>query len=355
MPSSPSPKDLQTLRTQTTTLSTLLTHYLSLLSPTTAAPTPPPTLPPNPPPPLPVLADAAKLLKAHTTKLGLLLLNKPFSPTAIAKILAEISATCLPAMMSAVQICAAQREVWGAVMVGEVRARVRRVVVEVKGLVREVESQVGEATRAGSSNGVNGEGDKREGRDALTTTGWLGLVVKKAEQYRATLLDAVAELKEWGEDEGDNEVDREEETWSGDDEEDDFDNAFDAPKLPRDQKELRAQLEAALKKLKVVGMLYQALVKRRLKTFPFSGTTSGDWSGDAWSMGILDEVMETLKSIPESVDDLASAFYELDGVEAKKRIEECCKDAVTAKDLVIQNWEEKMTSSQLGRRSGIRF
>lgn len=239
-------------------------------------------------------------------------------------------------------------------MVAEVRARVRRVVVEVRGLVGEVESQLEDVAQAGSSNGVNGDGEKREGRDPLATTGvvWeacdalselatlgvVGLVVKKAEQYRATLLDAVAELKEWGEDEGDEE-DGEEGKWSGDDEEDDFDNAFDALKLPRGQKELRAQLESALKKLKMVGMLYQALVKRRLKTFPFSGTTAGDWSGDAWSMGILDRVMETLKSIPESVDDLASAFYELDAVEAKKRLEECCKDAVAAKDLVAQNWE----------------
>ena len=49
--------------------------------------------------------------------------------------------------------------------------------------------------------------------------------------------------------------------------------------------------------------------------------------------------MHTLKSIPETVDDIAAAFYDLDGDEAKQTLAKCCDEAKKAIELVRGNWE----------------
>lgn len=168
--------------------------------------------------------------------------------------------------------------------------------------------------------------------------GIVGLVVKKAQEFRAVLLDAVEELKEWGEDAEED----------GDDAEtsDDEDDIFGAEnKLGKDDTVLRQLLDTSIKKLKMVSMLYQALLKRRLKTYPTVKTamttmTNGTTGPERKPAGILDELMVLLKSIPESVDDLASAFYDLDEDGVKETLQKCCTAAKTAADLVKQNWTD---------------
>ncbi|KAL1637648.1 hypothetical protein SLS58_009252 [Diplodia intermedia] len=187
--------------------------------------------------PLALLADTAKLLKAHTTKLSLLLLTPPFTATAIGKVLREMGA--------------------------------------------------------------------------------------------ATVLDAVEELKEWGEDEDDGDDGDED---SGDEDGDDLFGCEE--RLGKGNDELRAQLDAALKKVKTIAVLYQALVKRRLKTYPAAG-------GHGAGVETLDELLEILRAIPDSVDEMASAYYDLDGDEAKKVFAKIAADAVRASDLVKQSWDGK--------------
>src|SRR5438876_242251 len=114
--------------TLTTTLS-LLRQFLSSLS-TTPPPTTTTTNPPTASDPLPLLSTAATLTKAHTTKLSLLLLTPPFTPTAISGVLHDLSAGALPVMMTAVEQCSP--EVWGQTLSDEVRGGVRRVL---RGLV----------------------------------------------------------------------------------------------------------------------------------------------------------------------------------------------------------------------------
>lgn len=203
-----------------------------------------------------------------------------------------------------------------------------------------------------------------EKQDVLATTGvvWeacdallkacedgvVGLVVKRVEEWRGTLLDAVEELKEWGEDvedeEEENKVEDSDEEDRGFGDEDDIFGA--ANKLGKGDKELKELLDTSVKKLKMVCMLYQALIKRRLKTFPktstVAATTNGDASGSTSdSLSKLDELMGQLKGIPETVDDLASTFYDLDGDEAKQTLDKCCKEAKTAAQLVKQSWAGK--------------
>jgi Grap2 and cyclin-D-interacting len=195
-----------------------------------------------------------------------------------------------------------------------------------------------------------------EGCDALVglcEAGVVGLAVRRAEEWRGVLLDAVVEMREWGE-EADEDGDEEEDGGEGSGEEDEggFEVFGAANRLGKGDGELRALLEASVRKLKTVAVLYQALVKRRLKTFPppFASAPSpkdGDADADAAAAAVaqrvqtLDELMALLKSIPESVDELASAFYDLDGDEAKVLLKKCCDDAVRAATIVQQNWDGK--------------
>ncbi|KAK7533854.1 uncharacterized protein J3D65DRAFT_631572 [Phyllosticta citribraziliensis] len=338
------PADLKTLVDLAESTSNLLSQFLKTLSNTSQdAPSAP--LDENIDP-LALFHDSAKLLRAHTTKLSLLLINKPFTASAITKVLREVSGTVLPAMMGGVQLATqlSASHKLPVLVEKEVRARVRRIMsafseeaAEIKGMAERVLDE---------GNGGGKRPDGREGRDTLSSTGvvweacdalmdvqqfgFAGILVQRVEEWKATLLDAVEELKEWGE-EADEEDEAEDDEDSGDDE--DFDDMFGGDKMPKGNKELREQLEKTLKKTKTISVLYQALVKRRLKALPKNTSVQ--------NVETLDLLMDVLQSIPESVDDMASSFYDLDAEEAAEIFNKCCSDAVRASELVKQNWEAK--------------
>ncbi|OJD33115.1 uncharacterized protein BKCO1_3300035 [Diplodia corticola] len=371
MPPNKPSSDLPSLIDLTTSTSTLLTHFHASLAPpptvtssssphpaTTTSTTTPVT--PSTPTPLALLADTAALLKAHTTKLSLLLLNDPFTPSAIASVLRDMADRVVPAMMAGAEAVSGQQQqssfLFPAVVVREVRARVRRIVGAVAEEVGEVRGRaVAEAEAKAKAEGGKGKKGKVEGnggRGALSSTGlvWeacdalvevkekgvVGVVVGQVEGWRGMVVDAVEELKEWGE-EGEDEDDDEEDglDGSGDEDEDDiFGGGGGGDKLGKGNEELRAQLDATLKKVKTITVLYQALVKRRLKTYPAGGS-------DASAVETLDRLLDILQRIPDSVDDMASAYYDLDGEEAKKAFAKISADAVRASDLVKQSWDGK--------------
>lgn len=321
----------------------------------------------RPPPPLPLLNDSARLLKAHVTKLSLLAINKPFTPSAIAAVLGELAASCLPAMMGAVQTCEARRDAHGAFFVAEVRARVRRVMREVLGLTREVRV-IAEAAAGAGSAGKAAAGAARKGggaaggsgRDSLSATGVVwdgcdevvalcgmgagGLAVAQAEAYRDTLRDAIGELREWREGadtehegrEEDGLLDSEDEGVDGD--RDSLDDVFNAANsLPKDRAGLRRLVAAAEEVLKKVVILYAALVKRRLKVFPKVAADAERTE----HVRRLDDVMGALKSIPDMVDELADVFYNLDEDAARGLLVQIVEKARSTAALADQNFQGK--------------
>jgi hypothetical protein len=183
----------------------------------------------------------------------------------------------------------------------------------------------------------------------LCDGGVVELVLKKAQQLRAVLLDAVEEIKEWGEDVASDSEDEEDkaEGSGGDDDgfgdEDDFFGANN--KIGKGDVELKALLDRSVKKLKMVAIMYQAVGKRRLNTFPAVrgsnpasavATNSGD-EGDTPAQR-LDKLMQILKTIPESVDDLASTFYELEQEEAEVALKKVCDEAKSAVEMMEKSW-----------------
>jgi hypothetical protein len=89
--------------------------------------------------------------------------------------------------------------------------------------------------------------------------------------------------------------------------------------------------------LKKVDILYRALVKRRLKTYKSVAAVEGKKS----SAERVDELLENLRSLPDSIDDMASNFYDLDEEAAKAALDDCVKKACEAARLAKLDYNEK--------------
>jgi hypothetical protein len=337
--------DAKALLSKVSTLETLLTHFTKTLATPPSSTALPAKGSPNP---FHILRDASHLLKAQTTKLGLLLINDPFTPTAVSKVLSACEAECLPGIMGAVELCHFQ--IWGNIMVREVKLRVEAVFTA----FREILQDIRKKCEGGSVTVVAKEKSKEK---TLASTGqvWgacdslieleklglVGLTLRKVEEFRGMLVDAMEELKEWGEDEEDLD-----EGFGGSDEGDDGDrdsieDIFSAAnKLPSHRDDLRELLDEALRQLKLVDMLYKAVAKRRIKKFPHKTPPLEDESARA-QVNTLDGMVTLLKSIPESVDDLANAFYELDAEEANTILFKITSDAKVTATTVTKSWDNK--------------
>jgi hypothetical protein len=348
------PKDLRSLIDLTHTTQALLAHYQSSLAPTKDTTSSSQTSSSEIPDPLEVVRSSTTLLKSHTTTLSLLLITPPLTPSALIAKLNDVTTGPLSGMVAAASYVPSewQKGDIGNIMRTEVKAQVRRLLAT-WGDVLELVLKMAER-RSGKDEGkkdIGKEATEKEKQDVLSATGvvWeacdallklcadgvVGLVVRKAQELRAVLLDAIEELKEWGEDVEDGE--------DGAEGSDDEDNIFGAEnKLGKDDKELKELLDTSVKKLKMVGMLYQALIKRRLKTYPATSTlepTAAMTNGATASLSkTLDELIGILKTIPETVDDIAGAFYDLDGDEAKQTLDRCCREAKSAIELVGKSW-----------------
>jgi hypothetical protein len=309
--------------------------------------------------------DAASLIKAHSTKLSLLIINKPFTPTAVNTVLRELAAGPLPGLASAVELCDAAR--YTKVMRDEVQYRVLRVLSEFANLVREIplDGQVlsndqkngtGSSTGKGSLASTGVVWDACDALIALKKLGIAGLVIQKAEQYQATLKDALEELQEWGDEEPDDDEEDEGTDSDGDDgfggsgsnaAQDALDSMFASQKhIPRDDPEkVRERLESTLRRLKLVLLMYTAVIKRRFKTLPalphpeLPAELKAKSNEDPGITLCLDEVLSLLKKLPDDVDELANAFYELDSADIDKRMDACFFTGFAAVELLVKNWE----------------
>lgn len=343
------PKDLRTLIDLTKTTQALLTHFQSSLAPskdTTSKSDASATEIANP---LDVIKASTTLLKSHTTTLSLLLINPPLTPSAIIAKIGDVSSGPLNSLVAAASYVPqeGQKGDIGNIMRTEVKSQVRRllgtwgeVLVIILKMAEKRQDMQGKdkgPTESEKQEVLSSTGVLWDACDALIklcADGVVGLVVKKAQELRAVLLDAIEELKEWGED-----VEDDDDGAEGSDDEDEIFGASN--KIGKDDKELKQLLDTSVKKLKMVGMLYQALVKRRLKTYPASSILEPTAAPDGTTSTPckrLDELMNTLKTIPETVDDIAGAFYDLDEDEAKQTLDKCCGEAKSAIELVKQSW-----------------
>ncbi|KAL5315287.1 hypothetical protein ACEPPN_016154 [Leptodophora sp. 'Broadleaf-Isolate-01'] len=345
-------EDLETLKSTVATALALLAQLQTPAAPTANATTTQVHA-------LDLAHDAASLIRAHSTKLSLLIINKPFTASAITTVLRELVSGPLPGLASAVEHCDGAK--YTKAMNEELRYQAGRVFTEFGTLVKAIPLD-GKILSDDAKNGTGSS--KGKGSLAMTGTVWqacdavvglkalgiAGLVIKKAEQYRATLKDALEELQEWGEEESDGEDD---EGDTGSVDEDDAQAAVDGMfgnqrHIPSDDPEkIRPRLESSLKRLRLLSLMYQAVVKRRFKTLPklplpeYTAEQREDSNQSPKVVVCVDEVLDLMKVIPDMVDELASAFYELDGLDIDERMDQCFNSGLAAAQLLVRDWKGK--------------
>lgn len=308
--------------------------------------------------------DAASLLKAHSTKISLLIINKPFTATAINTVLREVSAGPLPSLASAVELC--DGSLYTEAMAKELRWMVEKVLAEFAAFLNEIplNGEILSVDQKNGSGGTVGKGSLAstgvvwqacEQVMALKSMGIAGLVIQKALQYRDTIKDALEELQEWGEEEDSEDEDDEQYDNGHSEDEDDLsdpaqqaiDDMFGNQRhIPKDDtNKIRQRLESSLKRLRLIALMFEAVVKRRFKTLPIlpliepNAEPKPKQDGTPRVVQTLDEVLNVMKKLPDITDELANGFYELDTTEIDKQMDDLFFTGFAATELLVKNWQ----------------
>ncbi|CAF9930078.1 MAG: hypothetical protein HETSPECPRED_007536 [Heterodermia speciosa] len=350
--------DLYSLRIAVKSVLALLSSFQSSLTSSEAFP---PSDISNQPNPLRLLSDACALLKAQTTKLSLLIINKPFTPTAITFILNNISTECLPALITALELCPSKQ--YTALLREHIRANLLRIMKEMTSLLATI--PVDEKVLVTSVGSVNEE----NGRDTLSSTGviWevcdtlmalasnglVDLAVNKADAYHALIKDALAELEEWNPDEEDDDMfssgsSAQSESNQGVDSEHAAGSppttAMNAMTLtpPATPTPIRQMYDQTLATLRMIRLLYPALRKRRVQTFPsINSSTPMDQLPTSWQIYAFDNLMKSLRTFSETADELAGSLYSQDEEQASGGLEAIRIFALECIQDVDQSWDRK--------------
>lgn len=345
------------LKSHVKSTSSLISQLETILYDIAVAKSPSAITPPSSsttPPSVDVVAlahDSASLIKAHTTKLSLLIINEPFTPSAIVKVLKELVAGPIPGIASAAQLCDAEK--YTAVARQDLAWRCHRVLKEVKGLIDTIPLNGKILSTEKKSGGAGGKGSMAstgviwsacDDVILLKKLGTAGLLVRKVEEYRDTLKDVLEELQEWKE-EGEEREDEEEEDQveyvtnhldaTHLDAQDMLDDLMNPQHIPRDDPgKIKERLDSCLKRLRLTTILYTAIVKRRLKVLPAQPAPP-----ESTVTQRLDEVLPVLKRIPHRFNELACAFYELEPDAIDRAMDACFFDAFAASEMLMMSWD----------------
>jgi hypothetical protein len=293
---------------------------------------------------LPLLTASSSALKAQVTKLSLLAITTPFTHSAVGTVLRELNEAVLPSLVTAVLLVTPAQ--YTKAFHSEVLVLAKTAFTELNGLVQEVQ-RVGVKKDQEKKDGVKESDVTKLEKDAVmlatgrvwdacdTATdvagkGVVGFVMRRVEQWRDLVRDAVEEIEDWDpEEEGDEFFDEllDDERKGADDDDDSED----------DDEEETAALEehkkSTLRFLKPVAQVYPAIINNRLKN---AGNTSL-----ASEVGVkkLESLMLNLKAIPDDLDEAAGALYEADFEKSTQYLQKIRKCAIQAVELVALPWD----------------
>lgn len=311
--------------------------------------------------------DAASLTKAHATKLSLLIINEPFTPSAVVAVLRDLVVSPVPGLAAAVEACSPHR--YSRCLQRELAWLSMRVLSELREVIAKIPtdgSVVSAQHRHGSGpagkGSVTATGVLWSACDdlvSLSANGLSGFFVSKAADWTSTLQDIMEELREWadqdpGPDPGlvAGSVDRDDQDGSNSVDELGqhventhlstqaiLDEVFNGqPPIPRsDPNRIRPRLESSVRRIRLVILLYQAISKRRFRNIPLPSSSSS--SATVVVPKRLDEAAVVLSGIPDRFGDLACAFYDLEQDEIDKLMDQCFLDAFAASELLSQDWD----------------
>lgn len=296
--------------------------------------------------PLALSSTAAALIKAQITKLTLLALNKPFTPSSIIQILNTVSTSPLPALITAVQQCDAVK--FGKFARNELQSKVSRLLGVYKNLLDEIPTtaEAQQSKIAASRTKSSGNHRSTDQRAALRGTGlvWeicdeivsfseqgLGIMAsKKMTSYRELYNDATEEIAKWLH--ADQSSDHVEEHLNdlslGDT---DSDSTFIVSFSSHPTKETIPIAEWALDVLHLIALLYLPLIKRRIQRFPECNKKTALVTVPTKDIPKLDLVLDAGKSWSEQIDLIAEALFENDA-----------ESAIIQVDRLIESTEESV-------------
>lgn len=310
--------------------------------------------------------DSATLIKAHATKISLFIINEPFTPSAISTVLRQLIQEPIPAIASAVQLCHADS--YTRLIRRDLAWRCGRVLKETRELIQKIpkdgkvlpkEKRDGPSSAKGGKGSIMATGVLWNVCDEVINFANLGVVghlVHRAEHFRDTLKDVMEELKEWSEEQDeDDDGDGEDSDDAGDGQDQDVQDLADGVSnthistqamiddlmnsntvIPRDDPDkIRDRLESTLRRLRLTVLLFQALIKRRLKTVPKLPLAPKD---DSVVVSRLDEVLPLLRKMADRFNSLAVAFYDLDSAEITRLMDQCFFDAFAVSELLAKPW-----------------
>ncbi|KAL9625892.1 MAG: hypothetical protein Q9204_007758 [Flavoplaca sp. TL-2023a] len=348
----------------------------------------------NPPNALALLHDSISILRAQVTKLSLLLLNKPFTPSAIASVLTSISTECLPGLMTVYEVCSP--DTYGKVMQTEVRNQLRDLVSAMRHLGDQTASMP-DFANMNAPEGPEGSKDLIGRREeilqvtgqvwsvcdrilAIASFGIVGLAMNNAKQWEALIKDAIEELEEWdpdADDDFDMDLDSEHEEKSSGEKvsgsavkDEQQHQVNDAPTVrikhqsngtvldednttlsstsqppstdPPPMTNIHSTKAKVLKLLKLIKMLFPALRKRRISTFPpFTRLDTTSSLPPVHQIKQFSDVLAFCEDFSTATDDLAGALYDqaADAVQAKMEL--TIAMACRCVDRVKKGWNEE--------------
>lgn len=297
------------------------------------------------PNPLALLSDGSKILKAQTTKLSLLVLNKPFTPSAISYILDALYGGCLPGLCSSFELSPSAQ--YTHLLHQHIQSSLSKTMTTLLSLVASIPQnehgiEIVRQDVLASTGLLWADCDKMV---QLASTGLVELAKQKVEEWHGLLKDAIEELEEW---------DPEEEEM--DEDPDCLSSAIPKPKSTpiSNQRPLASSFEHlslspifALRKrtltiLRTIRVLYPALQKRRVSTFPNINKQSTPESLPTSSqINGLDSLVSHTQQWTEAADEIAGSLYEGDEQQVEKRLSSLCEAAESCIRNYKQDWNGK--------------
>lgn len=294
--------------------------------------------------PLRLLSSAASILKAQTTKLSLLILNSPFTPSAITHILNSLSASCLPALMTALELCPPGTH--SALLHNHMRNLLSRAIQAFSALLTAIPQQDNECssiTRQQHGKILAATGMLWETCDAMTqlaSTGLSALAIEKLNDSHSLLKDAIAELEEWDPNKDENDSDSDT-------------NPDDSDPLPTLPSQTPQLLNLTLRLLRQIRLLYPAIKKRRLSTFPPLTLLTSSPLPSPSQIQTIDIILTALADFSSAADELACALYSYDDKEVLRLLSCLRAQACDCIRLVMLDWRGEEDSFSIWVRKWV--
>lgn len=306
---------------------------------------------------IPLLTTSSNALKSQVTKLSLLTITPPFTPSAVCTVLSALNESVLPSLATGALLVTPNE--YTKAFHAEIQILTKTALKELSSLIVEVNNVAEKLDKPTSEGQKKGDELSKPEKDVVTiatgrvwdscdtlidigTNGVVGFVIRRVEEWRDLVRDAVEEIEEWDPDEdGDGFFDdllgddAKQASGNGDTKDSDEEDDDDDDNEDEDTAVSHANKKSALRILKPVAQIYPAIVANRLKK-------AGDvpMSSDSGARK-LESLMANLQSIPEDIDEVAGALYEANWGKYTQFRGKVKDDAAKAVNLVALPWDAK--------------